>query len=624
MSFNWRRPFSRRDDDDYDDNQASERQAGGSDAVVSDGSLQYTLEKGGNDSKPSYQEASGAPVETDSPLGYAVGPITIIFLNVSKMIGTGVYSTPSAILAGTGSVGMSMIFWALGFLTSVSSLSVYLEYAAYFPNRSGSEVVYLEQAFPRPKWLFPTMFAFESVALSFTSGNAIVIAHYLFQINGHSPTDWEVKGVAVASATVVLLVVAFHTRYSYLLSNGIGVVKVVTLIFVSITGLVVLGGRVSSIPDPHANFVNSFEGTATAYGVTNALYRIIFSYAGFENAFNVVAEVKNPVKQLRRNGFLSLGIVTVLYIFANIAWFAAVPKADIAAAEQIVASLFFTKVFGSGGAVRGLNFLIALSSFGNLIAVFLGSSRMIRECGRQGVLPWPRFWASTKPFGTPLGPYVVKWALTILMILAPPAGDVFNFISDLSVYPTAFFHLIMGVGIYVVRYRRSRLRLPRAEFKAWDAVVIINILVNLYLLIMPWYPPAGGVYAGDVSFWYATYVVVGIGILIGCAVYYYLFIKFIPKLRGYRFRQEVLRVDSNGATSHKLVKVPMAELAEWDATHDAVGRQTNNHNGAGTGAAGDEKKDNSRRTSDEERQKDPKNVVSAVSVTDHATRDPEK
>lgn len=79
----------------------------------------------------------------------------------------------STILNGTGSVGLSLIYWAIGFLTSISTLSVYLEYAAYFPNRSGSEVVYLEQAYPRPRWLFPTAFAFQSVALSFSSGNSI-------------------------------------------------------------------------------------------------------------------------------------------------------------------------------------------------------------------------------------------------------------------------------------------------------------------------------------------------------------------------------------------------------------------------------------------------------------------
>lgn len=48
----------------------------------------------------------------------------------------------------------------------------------------------------------------------------------------------------------------------------------------------------------------------------------------------------------------------------------------------------------------------------------------------------------------------------------------------------------------------------------------------------------------------------------------------IPKLRGYRIRQEVLRLE-DGAQSHKLVKVPVAKLSEWDATHDAVGRPLN-------------------------------------------------
>ena len=104
-----------------------------------------------------------------------------------------------------------------------------------------------------------------------------------------------------------------------------------------------------------------------------------------------------------------------------------VPKAELKKSTQVAASLFFRKVFGSSGAVRGLNLLIALSSFGNLLAVLIGQSRIIRECGRQGVLPFPHFWASTRPFGTPLGPYSLKYAMTILMILAPPAGDAFNF-----------------------------------------------------------------------------------------------------------------------------------------------------------------------------------------------------
>ena len=61
--------------------------------VLRDGDLAYVRAKGGNDSGPSYQEAMGAPVEGSSPLGYHVGWLTVIFLNVNQMIGTGIFST---------------------------------------------------------------------------------------------------------------------------------------------------------------------------------------------------------------------------------------------------------------------------------------------------------------------------------------------------------------------------------------------------------------------------------------------------------------------------------------------------------------------------------------------------
>ncbi|KAJ4989783.1 high affinity methionine permease [Stagonosporopsis vannaccii] len=541
------------------------------DGAVSDGSLQYVVEKSGNTNEISYQEASGAPIESDSPLGYSVGAITIIFLNLSKMIGTGIYSTPSTIFRYTGSIGAAMFYWTSGFFISLSSMGVYLEYAAYFPSRSGSEVAYLEQAYPRPKFFFPVIFAVQSVILSFSSSNAIVLAQYLFAINGAKPSPWELKGVAVAGYTVAVLLLSFHTKYSYWLSNGIGMVKLLTLVFISITGLVVLGGH-TSVTNPTANFSQPFKGTITPYGATTALYRIIFSYAGYENSFNVTNEIKNPIKTIKKNGFIALLLVTILYILANVAYFAAVPKAELENAEQIAASLFFTHVFGSSGAVKGLNFLIALSAFGNLLAVLIGQSRQIRECGRQGVLPYPRFWASTRPFGTPLGPYFVKWILTVIMILAPPAGDAFNFIVDLQVYPASLFNLTLAVGLILVRQRRKRLGLPRPSFRVWDPVLGFNILVNLYLIIMPWYPPPGG--RGNVSFWYGTYIVTGIAILLVCGLYYIGWIYVLPKIRGYRIRPGVITLDS-GAKTHKLFKVPIAELAAWDATHDAVGRNLN-------------------------------------------------
>jgi hypothetical protein len=42
-----------------------------------------------------------------------------VFLILNKMIGTGIFSTPSSIFAATGSVGVSLILWVIG--TSPSS-----------------------------------------------------------------------------------------------------------------------------------------------------------------------------------------------------------------------------------------------------------------------------------------------------------------------------------------------------------------------------------------------------------------------------------------------------------------------------------------------------------------------
>ncbi|KAK7709098.1 hypothetical protein SLS57_008824 [Botryosphaeria dothidea] len=558
-----------------DDKHITERVASpsGDSGAVKTGSLEYIAEQGGNGSLPTYQEASGAPIEAQSPLGYKVKWYTIIFLNIGQMIGTGVFSTPASILSGTGSVGLSLMYWVIGFIISCCGLGVYLELASYFPARSGAEVVYLEQAYPRPKYFFPVAFAVQTVILSFSSSNAVVLAQYIFRMTDREGTDWEMKGIAVAGYTLAVVLLILNNRLALWLSDIIGFIKVSTLVFISITGLVCLGGH-TSVADPKINFRDSFAGTTSnGNGLANALVKITFAYSGYQNAFNVMNEIKNPVKTIKKSAPLSLLIVAILYILCNIAYFAAVPKADILESEQVAASLFFTAIFGERAA-KGLNILVVLSAFGNLVSVLIGQSRVIREIGRQGVLPWPRFWATTRPFGTPVGPYLLKWGMTILMILAPPAGDAFNFVVDLQTYPDSVFLFLMAAGIYLIRRQRKRIGVGRSEFRCWDAAIIFYLLVKVFLLVMPWYPPEGGATGGDVSFWYATYCVVGIGIILICGAYYIMWIYLLPRWGGYKMRQRVLQLP-DGAITHELVKVPNAEVAKWDEEHDTLGNRRN-------------------------------------------------
>ncbi|KAF8071685.1 high affinity methionine permease [Lyophyllum atratum] len=547
----------------------------------------YVIETPSTESLPSYEEAAvttGAPVEKVSPLGYRVDSITVVFLNINKMIGTGGLLAGS-ILKAVGSVGLSLIFWVIGYAFAGASLAVYLEYASYFPQRSGAEVAYLEKAYPKPKFLLPTAFAVQSVLLSFSSSNAIVLAKYLLIAGGGETTTWNVRGLAVGAFTVIVIICIASTKWSLRLSNAIGVVKLVTLIFIAITGLVVLGGH-TRVEDPQANFRNSFAGTASnGNGLATALVKVNFAYSGFENAFNVLNEVRNPVRTMKRYAPLSLTIVFLLYLFANIAYFAAIPKEEIRASKELTASLFFVAVFGNSKSVTALSALVAVSSFGNLLSGIIGSCRIIRECGRQGVLPYPRFWASTKPFNTPFGPYLLKWLLTVIVIIAPPAGDAFNFskhafaIVDLQSYPANVFSFLTTLGLFFVRKRRASIGAPPTEFRAWNAVLIFALAVNIYLLVLPWIPPQGGIYAGDVTFFYATYCIVGIAILVISGLAYVVWIQILPKIKGLAIRQLTERLD-DGAHTNKLVRVHNSKLAEWDATHDEHGEVIERTRGA--------------------------------------------
>lgn len=82
---------------------------------------------------------------------------------------------------------------------------------------------------------------------------------------------------------------------------------------------------------------------------------------------------------------------------------------------------------------------------------------------------------------------------------------------DLGVYATTIFGLLLTIGLVIIRARRARLNLPKPEYNAWHVSVAFAILSNLYMVVMPWYPPSTGANGGDVSFWYATYCAVALG-----------------------------------------------------------------------------------------------------------------
>lgn len=81
-----------------------------------------------------------------------IGLTSAVFLIFNRMIGTGIFATPSGIFSLSGSVGLSLFIWVAGMLIAAAGMAVYIEFGTGVP-RNGGEKNYLEYVYRRPKFL---------------------------------------------------------------------------------------------------------------------------------------------------------------------------------------------------------------------------------------------------------------------------------------------------------------------------------------------------------------------------------------------------------------------------------------------------------------------------------------
>lgn len=299
-----------------------------------------------------------------------------------------------------------MLIVAKGGILTFAGLSVFLEFGLAIP-RSGGEKNYLERVYRRPKYLSTCVLAAQMLLLGFSSGNSLAFGRYvLFASGSTAPDGWAARGIACACVTFSVLLHSLFPKWGIRLFNVLGVFKVAVLVFIVFSGFAALAGH-RKVPNPH-NFDNAFAletgdgyGGGGAYAYSTALLRIIYSYKGWENANYVLGELKNPRKTLAIAAPIAIGGVTILYVLANVAYFAAIPKEQLANSEVIVAAVFFRNVFGDSAGARSLPAFVALSNLGNVLAVSFAHARLNQEFAKEGLLPFSRFWASNKPFNAP-------------------------------------------------------------------------------------------------------------------------------------------------------------------------------------------------------------------------------
>ncbi|KAF8245527.1 amino acid permease [Wilcoxina mikolae CBS 423.85] len=451
-----------------------------------------------------------------------LGVTSSVFLILNKMIGTGIFSTPSSIFTATGSVGVALILWIVGGIITFSGLSVYLEFGLQIPL-SGGEKNYLERVYRRPKYLATSVFLSQMILLGFSSGNSLSFSRYvLFAAGSSEPDGWTSRGIAVACVTFAVVLHSILPVWGIIATNVLGVFKVVILVFIVFSGFAALNNHLKVLkPDNLQNAFKRHEFGGGVYNYCTALLRIVYSYKGWENANYVLGELNHPRRTLSIAAPLAVGGVMTLYVLANVAYFAAIPAEEMAESGVIVAGLFFRNVFGDSAGARALPAFVALSNLGNVLAVSFAHARVNQEFAKEGILPFSKFWASNAPFNAPAASLFLHWLVTVIVLLAPPAGDAYEFIIDLYTYPGAWINTFVASGLLYLRYTpRERWSSP---FQSYTLAILIFGLSNVFLAVVPFIPPL----EATTSYPYYVFPVVGVGVLFLGGVYWVLWAKVV-------------------------------------------------------------------------------------------------
>ncbi|TDZ39286.1 High-affinity methionine permease [Colletotrichum spinosum] len=476
-----------------------------------------------------------------------IGLFGAVSLVVNKIIGAGIFSTPSTIFKLSGSVGMALMSWVIAAVISTCGVFVMLEYGSALP-RSGGIKVYLERSFS-PRLMQTCIYVFYCTFLQVSASNAITFSSYLLVAAGVDSTTWTLRGVAIAGAAFSIGIHAVAPRIGRGIQDVLSAVKLFTLLFIVCCGFAVLAGHLR-IESPR-NFENAFEGTSNSgYNIGSAILNAIFSFQGYDNVNAVLSEVRNPQKTLRLALPLSMGIIAVLYLLANVAYFAAVPKEDFIAAKVTVAATLFKNVFGESAGTKALPALVALSALGHLLGVAFTVPRLLQELAKDGVLPFSNLFMENRPFRTPIYALTLHLGVTILFICAPPAGDAFNFVVSLSSYPTTVLLFAITVGLVKLRLTDKSFRSPLPA--PW-ALIVIYLVANIFLIIMPFVRPPNGKGSTSLPYWLSS--VVALAILSLGIVYYVLRFVFTPKVFGYRHK-EITQELSDGSQVTRFRRVP--------------------------------------------------------------------
>ncbi|KAI5819595.1 amino acid permease-domain-containing protein [Pyronema omphalodes] len=513
------------------------------------------------------------PMPERKKLGY----FSTAALIVSKMIGTGVFAKPSVVLMNCGGRGVALFLWVACGLMSLAGLLIYVELGITLPF-SGAEVVYVEECYPRPKYLAVIVIAWLFILLTHFAGNTIAFAKLILQAfePGEANPDYRLqKFLALCLLTAVCLLHIFSRNMGIFVNNMLATYKVGLVVFIILVGFAAMGGArgkgaTSDEPYGMVNWDNAMATkTMSMWEYSNAILGVLWAYTGWENANYVLSEVRRPrgneSKVFKVAAFSSIGLITVLYVLANVAYFTVLSDKELASGGEMVAAKFFVKVFGEGWFIeRGFKVLVALSIMGNFISSTYGLARVKQEIAKLRILPFSKFFARQSHYDTPVGALVLHWFIAATFIIFTPSNKddaAYNLITDLFIYGQNWMIIVVSLGVVCLRYRRTGpARWEPHMLPWWVLLTVIGVYVplNLFIIVLTWWPPMSQPTSGI-----PTFVTPGVatGIIVAGFIYWVIFAKIMPWLGYHIDSQPDELVDGSRIVTYKRYKTGFAEKA---------------------------------------------------------------
>lgn len=487
----------------------------------------------------------------DAPQGRHLGLFSTTVLFVSRILGSGFLAISSGMYNDCGqSPFFFFLSWIIAAALAFSGLYVYLELGALIP-RSGGTKVFLEFLYERPFMLVSVTISLFSVMFGFTILNVLVFGEYFLHALGVEPNEWQTRITGLVFLYLACAIHGFSVHHGVKVQNFIGMLKLVLAALIVCTGIWV-SFFPSSITHIECQLKTSeffpVKSTISLSSFASAVIKGTFAYGGWNSVHTVTNEIKDPVRTLKIAGPTSLIIITLTYIFINIAYLVVIPDAEIVTSGQLIGSLLFEKIFGYHVGRQFLTLSSALCTGGNVFVVLYTISRVSQEVFREGFLPGSQFMASNWPGDAPLPTLLLSCILSTIVVLCSPRGDVYNYVVALESYPQQIFIALCALGIFIIRKRYPGVRAP---IRSTNFGTLLVILISAYLVIIPLFGKQ--VNPKGLENW-IPYPYLGLICLFLCVIYWFCMFVAGPYMFNYTLEAEEIE-QQDGLVVKKWLKL---------------------------------------------------------------------